>query len=397
MRRKRATPPRPDLVSDVYLALGNSRGRKVFDEVLTAESLRPRVTRAKMLAGALAGCVHAVTVALAVGGVALIVLVHEAWSIVVGIILLLVAWSVRPRAAVVPDRIEARRAVPAIYDLVDRIAHSIGTRRIHGVAFAPTFNASIVTAGWWRRRTYVTIGLPLFDILAPQERVAVLAHELGHEVNGDPRKARFVGSALRTLSGWNALMTRTGPSRRGALGVGGFVELAETVTEYLLVPLRALIRLIAKALLRLIWHESQRAEYLADDIARCAAGTDAAVQALEKIALAPVFRQAVQTAVASGRSTSASLFDNFRSAAVRWQEANGSRLQPSSDIRLDATHPPTALRIEFTLARKSAPMITLTPDDSNGIDRELGPIEVRMEREIADEYRASLYRGGRRR
>jgi hypothetical protein len=41
--------------------------------------------------------------------------------------------------------------------------------------------------------------------------------------------------------------------------------------------------------------------------------------------------------------------------------------------------------------------MTLTDEDSSQIDHELEPIEDRLQREIAEEYRASLYRGGRRR
>ena len=36
------------------------------------------------------------------------------------------------------------------------------------------------------------LGLPLVSVLEPQERVALIAHEIAHDVNGDPARGTQV-------------------------------------------------------------------------------------------------------------------------------------------------------------------------------------------------------------
>ncbi len=74
-------------------------GARLLDEVSTASSLSPRLTLPKCLAFALAGLVHLSTLAVALCGVLLI------WRgapspvfIFVGLLLLLIAYELRPRA-----------------------------------------------------------------------------------------------------------------------------------------------------------------------------------------------------------------------------------------------------------------------------------------------------------
>src|SRR5207244_8660082 len=50
-----------------------------------------------------------------------------------------------------------------------------------------------------RRRRVLGLGVPLLAILEPQERVALVAHELAHARNGDVGRTLVVSSALRTL------------------------------------------------------------------------------------------------------------------------------------------------------------------------------------------------------
>ncbi len=389
-----------DVVADVYSTLGRTAGRRLYEEVVRSDSLAPRLTAPKAVAAALAAIIHGVTLALLAGGILLVVVIHEPWSIAVGLILLAAAWSVRPRLGKEPKRVEARGAVPALYDLVDRVAKATGSGRIDGIVLAPIFNANVSRTGW-RRRAHLTIGVPLFEVLGPQERVALLAHELGHEVNGDPRRTGFIGSAIGTLAAWNTVLTRTGPRRRGAGGIGMFVELAETLTDYVTAGIAVVVRLIARGMLHLVWHESQRAEYLADDISRRVAGTDAAIGALRKLPLVAAYREAVQSVSVSGSAGAgaASLFRDFRARALERFANDGDAAggTPEKDFRLDTTHPPTPYRIEFLRARTVPAQLTLTHGESDRIDRELEPIEERLQREITEEYRASLYRGNKRR
>ena len=60
------------------------------------------------------------------------------------------------------------------------------------------WNAAWTLAGWRRRRVLV-LGLPMLAALGPQQRVALIAHELGHDRNGDVIRGLFVGSAVNGL------------------------------------------------------------------------------------------------------------------------------------------------------------------------------------------------------
>ncbi|MEV0381997.1 hypothetical protein [Nonomuraea sp. NPDC050643] len=65
------------------------------------------------------------------------------------------------------------------------------------VALSGAVNASFRIYG--RRRRVVEIGYPLWLILTPQERVALLAHEMAHSSNGDGRHGLVVSSAMHSL------------------------------------------------------------------------------------------------------------------------------------------------------------------------------------------------------
>ena len=56
------------------------------------------------------------------------------------------------------------------------------------IAFTAEFNASFTTVGW-RGTPVFRLGVPLLTILDDQEIVALLAHEMAHEVNGDAAPA----------------------------------------------------------------------------------------------------------------------------------------------------------------------------------------------------------------
>ncbi len=50
------------------------------------------------------------------------------------------------------------------------------------------------------------LGLPLLAILDNQEKIALIAHELAHDVNGDPARTFFIGAAVGALIEWHQLL-----------------------------------------------------------------------------------------------------------------------------------------------------------------------------------------------
>src|SRR6185436_4449759 len=105
----------------------------------------------------------------------------------------------------------------------------------------------------------------------PQERVALLGHELGHFVNGDVRRGLITQAARTTLARVSYLLR---PERGHSV--------TEMIVEFLG---RIAAQLFLWLHLLLLWtsmRDSQRAEYRADELAARAAGTDAAIRMLDQ-------------------------------------------------------------------------------------------------------------------
>src|SRR5205823_3116489 len=108
--------------------------------------------------------------------------------------------------------------LPALAALIERVRAAEDAPVLDGVVIGGMFNASVSQVGW-RRRRYITVGLPLMTVLDPQERVALLAHEIGHLVNGDPARGGVTGSALATLREWYILIRPSWYRARGETAI----------------------------------------------------------------------------------------------------------------------------------------------------------------------------------
>lgn len=143
----------------------------------------------------------------------------------------------------------------------------------------------------------------------------------------------------------------------------------------------------------LLWHDSQRAEYLADHLAAQVGGTAAALATLDKLHYSGMFTQAVRT-VSLGKHSCA-MFDELERLVAEMPRRELERIRRVERLetsRLDATHPPTARRIDFLRARPvPAPKVVLTRHDLEAIDRELAPYKAAIQDRLLDLHRRSLY------
>src|SRR5690349_6474560 len=93
-----------------------------------------------------------------------------------GRILILLAVEMRPRFGRLPKyaTVLTRDEAPALYALVDRVAEAAGAPVPHVICLdEDRFNASSGAYGL-RRRRVLRLGLPLWQVLAPEQRVALL-------------------------------------------------------------------------------------------------------------------------------------------------------------------------------------------------------------------------------
>ncbi|MFD1659878.1 M48 family metalloprotease [Streptomyces caeni] len=189
--------------------------------------------------------------------------------------------------------------------------------------------------------------MPLWEVLTPGERVALLGHELAHYANGDTRNGLVVGTAVRTLSLWHhALQPLPHPS---------VIEMV--VNAFYVVP-RLLVRGVLALLVRLTSRAGMRAEYLADRLAARAASTQAAVGLMDRLliteALGVLLRsEANRAALGGARSTREAtaradelwgLLTAYAASVPEHEHERQRRAGARRGHQVDATHPPTHLR-----------------------------------------------------
>lgn len=363
----------------IYASVSTKAGRSLLNEVLHRQSLRPAFTPGMVLAAIIALCVHGVVVLMAVAGIAVIIAGWPSlYLVVLGGTLLVVAWFFRPRLVPPPATVLSRESFPELYALVDRIADGLDSPHVDGLVVTGAFNASFARVGW-RRRRIISIGLPLWSILTPQERVAIIGHELGHGINGDWLRSFLIGGAVNILLTWYVLVDPAGasPQVRGALGFGYDLGIL------LLYPIRLMIKALSFVLASLLWRSSQRAEYLADYLGATASGSAAALSALNKLHQGWNFNIMVDVILNERQGAFLPEFQR-RFAAIPPRELERvKRIEQLESTRLDATHPPTAYRIEFLSTRWLEPQVVFSKSESDRIDQELKTLTPSAERAIA--------------
>ncbi|SHM23178.1 M48 family metallopeptidase [Actinacidiphila paucisporea] len=355
-------------------------GEQLYAELARSGPGAPRLDASGVAAHVLAWAVHLSTVAVAVAGVLLITTGGAfALQVLLGAVLLLVVVSLRPRLGRLPkDAVTLRRdTAPGLYALLDRIAAESGTRPVDVVVLDASVNAGVTEYGLRRRRLLV-LGLPLWHMLGPQQRVALLGHEFGHYANGDQRRGLVVGTALTTLGTWHHVLRPSGQRGR---------PVVQIIADLIMVP----PWLFVLGLLHLLDHftlrATQRAEYRADLIgARIGSGAAAAECTDELLLAESVDRELRRQAVLARTRTRASdredaaaglwgrLADHARDIPARERE----RLRRVAELRghsTDSTHPPTHLRRALLLdtARDLPAAVTLDAAGAAAIDAEIAP------------------------
>ena len=347
-----------------------------------------RITRdkgtwlARAMAFALATPVHLVTVVLAAGGVALIVLGGGWWQWLMAAILLGVAWLTRPRLGGRPGEgsvlVEPARA-PELTALVAEVAELLGTRPPAEIRIDADINAYVAPRGIRERQ--LVLGAPLWVASAPQGRVALLGHELGHLAHGDLLSLRYVGSAYGTLAHWVALLD---PDT---------TEIFEYDTPVLVRALLAPPRWLVLGYLRLFdavnSAAARRQELYADLASALVAGTDAAVEDLE-VTLAPeIIDAAANRAAMDSRRPDLGDAISERMLTFDVDERAAARRRGAADRRsIDASHPPTVDRLLLLESVEwSEASIVLDEGRSEQIDKELSPALEQAFKQMADAYR----------
>ncbi|MEU6865726.1 M48 family metallopeptidase [Streptomyces sp. NPDC046876] len=357
-----APDPAPGRIAAVRRRIGRAYGEQLAAEMEQGSAAARPAGRdaATLLAFGVSLLVHGVTVLLVAAGILLIVL---GWSTGVqpalGALLLGLAWLLRPRRPRLPKDAPVlyRADAPRLFELIDEVAGAVGTSGVHAVVVTAEANAA-VTAYGLRARRMLLLGLGLWEILPPQERIALLGHELGHFTNGDTRRGVVTDGAVRALATWFSVLAPTPPTGLLDHFVNAVTFLPRWTAFGLLVVLD-----------HLTLRASQRAEYLADASAVRAGSAQAAAGLLDRILLAPAVhdrlrRESVAAQMQGGAGGRAArdraedgLWERLAAHFGEVPEHEYERLRRVSARRahsVDSTHPPTHLRRRCAAAPGSA-------------------------------------------
>ncbi|MFI5492760.1 M48 family metalloprotease [Actinoplanes sp. NPDC051859] len=333
---------------------------------LTHRPLTPRsFTAARATILVVAVLLLLLVAAFAAGGLWLIAYDFPRLTILPGLALLGLAVALRPRFGGVASEVHVltEEQAPELFALISRVATALGAPMPHIVGFDSGLGAYTTTIGLRRWRTLV-LGVPLWTALDPQERVALVGHELGHFVNGDIRRLPLEHMALSTLA---HLAHLTRPSRSG---YDSIIDLLVGLVQ------GAVSRVILGLHLLVTWvglRDSQRAEYLADDLAARAAGSRAAVGLLDSLLVTDALDTVLRREARAQRS-GAAWHEAARQARTSQAEAIPllRQLSRREEVSLFASHPPSGLRAAMLEQRpQHAAQVTLTESQSARIDDEI--------------------------
>lgn len=217
----------------------------------------------------------------------------------------------------------------------------------------------------------MTLGLSMWSVLDDQERVALIGHELAHQLNGDLRRNLFVHGAVSSLTRWEYVLS---PVMAGSLrNRRSMAVIGEWLMVVLLLPISLAAGAFARALDVLANRQGLSAEYYADLLGARVAGTQAGARLAEKLLIAQACSdKVIHTA-------------KFDRAADPWQvvAAYAAQIPPHEWERqrrlgrlrlpaIDSSHPPSQLRADLIRLRDHVePVVQVSSDDAARIDAEL--------------------------
>lgn len=330
-----------------------------------------------------------------------------------GTVLVLFGGLTLPRPAALPrDVVTVRRAdAVALYALVDRVAAALGVPAPHIVALDDRFAADAGFSGILRRR-YLRIGVPLWAVLDPAQRIALVALELARFSGGDPSRAVLTGTVERTLATMVAVfepaadkrlqasreddvtgMMAANPQRIGQQHAQSYTNLVGDLVRPLMALLQGVFGLVRLGYLTLLQPESFQAVFAADARAVAVAGTLPVRSVLATRLLVESVVTVLRRDARAGDRSGVVQRDEPHAVIARWPTLTAealARTAPSMSERCEAditrnaspfaVTPPLGRRIQ--MLTEAPPALPADPQESADTDVELQPMYRRLVRDL---------------
>lgn len=371
-------------IDRLYEHLGEKSGLFIFNKMMNSENSKPGISILNGLAFMIATIVHSLSLASFLLGLYLIIFNYSQFIyLLFGLLLVGVAWFTRPRIGKLEDneRVLPREEIPATYEVMDDLAKNMGLPMIDGIIINEKYNASIMKIGW-RRRTIVNIGVPLFASLTPEEQCSIMAHELGHYLNKDLTYGFYIETALNTLFDWYSLLDPV-PSNQTFE-----YSLLDMLTNFFMKILAQIPFFFFWLLLHLVWNNSQKGEYLADLRAAQTCGSQHMMNALEKLHYDDIYNHSLSKVSLNDIETN--VIDDFRTRLQAMPEREKKRYKlrcAREKFQLDATHPPTAFRIQFLEKQNLTGCFTINLEKAKRMSAELDAWKEQIHEIAVEDYR----------
>lgn len=372
----------------LYEKLGNKRGQRIFQDLVSQKELQLGISFSKSLAYIVATFVHLSSISLFLLGLFFLFFRNDNYILIAAaLILFAIAWLARPRVPKLDkdEYLITRQEFPHLFEAVDQLADSMHVKRIDGIIIDDEFNASVGRIGW-RRRNIIKIGLPLFSILDPEEQLAIIAHEFGHISNGDLTKTFYIGTALFTLQTWYEILDPVPVDEYDNLG------LFEVPVYYFMAFLALIPYSVFLLLVHLLYDDSQKGEYLADERAAKAVGYKYLISSMKKFQYADTFYLKIRELAV--KKNSINLFDAVHEQIKLMPDREKERLSRLAQLetsKLDSTHPPTFYRIQLLDKLKAAPpSLAVSKSTLAMMQKELETQQKRIQEEVIENYRYVL-------
>ncbi|WP_299192278.1 M48 family metallopeptidase [uncultured Litoreibacter sp.] len=345
-------------------------------EAGTFSTLQPSVRVAK----ALAALILATPIAMLLLGLYVVTLdFPNLITLVIGGVLTACGVYVFPWSRKLPEGGFRREDLPELFALCDEVGARIGAKPLTLIYITDDINAFYTEH---RGERAMGIGLGLWVIATPQERVSVIAHEMAHMVNNDVARSGILSLALSALERWyylfgdSEIFDHEGYLLRERDG-------SEMFADGIMGILRGIVGTIWSVLTRLTFADSQRSEYLADAVSTRAGGVGSATSMLSKLALIPLVDAELRGLVPSYVKDGTAFYARITKAVTNVDSAERAKLTDKmveEHHSVDMSHPPTFQRIAFLsdLAEPDQGPITYRQE----VDAEIAPHIERIGAEI---------------
>ncbi|MEU4240614.1 M48 family metallopeptidase [Actinoplanes sp. NPDC026619] len=347
-----------------------------------AETATTAVIRSDRFLVAVSALLMLAMVTAVIAGLALIIVGGPFFPIVFGLILLFLAalllprWTRLKRLLENSYRVETTNA-PTMWALIDRIAAELGAAKPDVLLFDFSWNAGVTTVGP-RPRRVLTIGVPLLLLLTPPQVIALIGHEMGHLKHADLRRVTLTDPARRTFGRLSRLVR---PPRISAwdLGLEPFSTAALAVWQLTGGTVSWLLFAAHLGINAAASEDDRAVELRADAAAARMAGTAAAMEMIDVLAMLPTLTGYVQHHVPKGEAAATwrrmlrSIQEREIATAPAWRQ-----LSIRTDASLFASHPAPGRRHQWLATQPAtAPAVEI---DGEALENEIRPYAEALHR-----------------